>query len=145
MSSTADTAAMAALMQARFRAGMTELQQVSAEESHLREELRRLADMEKGSQEALETAFGVRALGADSLWQKWIGQTRMSLNQRLANVMARKLEALDRARGHFGAMHAADALAGQKQARARDRRLAAQQTLVQEQITQLAWDQRNGG
>lgn len=52
----------------------------------------------------------MQAIGADILWQAWVSQTRRQLNIELAQVMARKIEAMTHVRKAFGRKEAVKSL-----------------------------------
>jgi lipase chaperone LimK len=94
---------LAQLTDMQFQAEMAKMQKLVAEENRLLQLLSELDARSKqpdGSDEQTQNA--IRALGADLLWQTWVGQRRAALQMQLANLKARKEMATDRLRRAFG-------------------------------------------
>ncbi len=63
-------------------------QKILAEETALRDELARLDAL--NAQARADTDQTQRALGADLMWQGWVGRAKTQLNMKLARVLAVK-------------------------------------------------------
>ena len=106
--------AMAALVDtadALYQARLARLRTVLAEEGRLRRELADL-DGHRLRNAALPAPdmAGLRAVGAEVLWQGWVGRMRADLNARLARVLAQKEAQMDALREAFGRAEAARGL-----------------------------------
>ena len=84
---------------------------ILAREAELRRDLARLTALAEQARRQEADAFAMRTVGADLLWQGWVTRTRRQLNIELATVMARKIEALKRARKAFGRQQAVASMA----------------------------------
>lgn len=89
-------------------------------EAALRRDLARLDARAAEARRQQDDAPAMRSVGADLLWQGWVTRTRRQLNMELAQVMARKIEAMKRARRAFGRQQALKAMAEAEAARRRD-------------------------
>lgn len=119
-------ASLAETADAFYQARLARLQPVLAEESRLRGALADL-DLHRARNAGLPAPdmAGVRAVGAEVLWQGWVGRMRADLNAQLARVLVRKAAHLDDLRQAFGRAEATRALlatAGLAQRRARQAR-----------------------
>lgn len=98
------------LVQATHAIYLREFEKIKAileQEAMLRGDLAKLARHEAETREANPT---MQALGADLAWRGWIERKRRELNIELAQVMARKLNAMDQVRAAFGRKHAVQKL-----------------------------------
>ena len=100
---------LADLTDALYQAELAKLHGVAAQESKLRADLIRL-DQHQKQNLALPAAelFAPRHIGADVLWQGWVGRTRTELNQQLALVLAHKAQMMKALRRAHGKHHAAN-------------------------------------
>jgi len=100
---------------ARFRA-------LRDEETRLRTALAQLDAQARAVRHLSDEALrGVREIGADIVWQGWLAQHRAALQSELAQVLARKEQAMPAQRRAFGRAEAARALRAQAHAEARTR------------------------
>ena len=107
--------AMQQITDMKFSVEQAAFQKLAQEETRLRAELARLADMLKVSRsDALEPSE-MRAIGADVIWQGWIGRNRAALNMKLAKVLAQKEQRLGALRTAFGKTHVVQVLIEQNQ------------------------------
>lgn len=83
-----ELATLAQLTRAGYAREKHKLQHILAEEAALRTELARLDDMNSRAQE--KTDESLRAIGADIIWQGWVGRAKTRLNMKLARVLAKK-------------------------------------------------------
>lgn len=107
---------LAAVTDAVFRHRLSGLQALTAQEAMLRQQLARLDEARLAGIAEASGDIGMRALGADLLWQGWVMRQRTQLNMRLANVLVMK-EAQGRAlRAAFGKARVAEELCAQQKA-----------------------------
>lgn len=93
---------MRALYDKEFRA----IGAILAEEAQLRSKLRRLDEQIVQNRVICNNSHMLQAVGAQLLWQGWTTRTGRQLNTELAQVVAKKLMAMDRVRVAFGRKHA---------------------------------------
>ncbi|MEM7519467.1 MAG: hypothetical protein AAF307_00385 [Pseudomonadota bacterium] len=74
---------------------------IMQEEAALRQELARLAEMGGANRETADQS-GMKAIGADLLWNGWLARAKTDANIRLAQVLARKDFEQNRVRKAFG-------------------------------------------
>jgi|TARA_R110000851_G_scaffold35762_18_gene93914 hypothetical protein len=102
---------LVALTEALYRADSARMQRLLTEEAGLRADLRQLEAMRRTAGEMpQEDASGYRAVGADLLWQGWIGQSKARLHSELARVLGRKGQLSRELRRSFGKYQAATQL-----------------------------------
>lgn len=92
---------------------MREFQKVRGileEETTLRQKLAQLDTQIADNQTAIRNDHTMKTVGVDMLWQGWVTRTRRNLNTELAQVMARKLVAMDGVRQAFGRRQAVEKL-----------------------------------
>ncbi|MHA6264155.1 hypothetical protein ACXYMO_13200 [Arenibacterium sp. CAU 1754] len=110
--------------QARYLREFDKIRAILQEESRLRQDLAKLHQQEKMTRPSPETAHQMQIVGADMLWQGWAARTRRELNIQLAQVMARKLIAMDQIRKAFGQRQALETMMADATAQARRRQAA---------------------
>ncbi len=115
---------MRALYDREFRAIAT----ILAEESDLRGKLNQLDAQVADNLKVDDNALSLNVVGAQLLWQGWTSRTRRQLNGDLAQVMAKKLVAMDRVRIAFGRQRAVEMMMTTEQ-RARKHRRAKQRDI----------------
>lgn len=81
---------MQILVQAQYDLAQQAFQKVVAEENTLRRELSRLDTIEKSARSEAHHDLGMRAIGADIIWQSWVGRTKTQLNMALSRILAKK-------------------------------------------------------
>lgn len=115
-------AALCALTDALHARAAARLRVLRDEEARLRAALARL-DAQARDARALppEAQRGLRETGADIAWQGWLARHRARLQTELAQVLARKEDALPGQRRAFGRHEAARALHAVAEADARAR------------------------
>lgn len=98
-----DLEQMAQITQALYRAEQAKLQGLTAREAQLRRALADLdADRRTAAQLPDDQLLGVRAIGADLAWQRWVQKSRAALNMELARVLVKKAERMGALRHAFG-------------------------------------------
>lgn len=86
----------------KYEAEQAALQKLLMEENNIRTELTRLKDMMQSARAESLAPSEMRAIGADVLWQGWIGRNVAALNIKLAAVLAKKEQRLKKVRKAFG-------------------------------------------
>lgn len=97
-----DLKQLEAIVQARYQQQQQSLQRLLAEENRLRGELARLDDHLRNTRDHSEEGIPLRAIGADIIWQRWVGQRKSDLNTQLAKVLAIKEHHLVQVRTAYG-------------------------------------------
>ena len=100
---------------------------IVAQENALRGELARLDEMNRNTQPPEPAVTEMRAIGADVIWQGWLGRAKTSLNLQLARVLAVKERHLIEVRRAFGKVLVVEDLS--KQFRAENRKLLGEKVL----------------
>jgi hypothetical protein len=101
-------------------------QQVVAQENRLRGEMRRIGVLDKETRSLSPQNNSMKAIGADVLWQGWIGRSKAQINLQLARVLAIKEHHLDAVRKSYGKLLVVQELLANQQAAARKARSKAQ-------------------
>ncbi|MEO1733404.1 MAG: hypothetical protein AAFR45_07210 [Pseudomonadota bacterium] len=105
------TAQIQALTELKYRQSEIALADLRAREEKLRSELARLRAMTLETQSQTPEHAEIRAIGADIIWLKWVGQAQRQLNIELAQVLAQKEGLLRQHRQAHGKKLVADELA----------------------------------
>lgn len=113
--------------EARYERQRRVLVKITAEETELRRELMRLSQMAHTADQHETAIDQMRAIGADLLWQSWVGRAKATLNMRLARLLAIKEYEQAKVRQAFGRTIAFNELIEQPKREQRKRR--AQQSL----------------
>lgn len=87
------------LTELKYQASQNDLRLLVQEEQRIRQDIDRLN--ESASDVDRETANRMGAIGADIVWQSWLGRMRKQLNTQLAQVLAQKERHLTKARKEF--------------------------------------------
>lgn len=95
---------------ALFQVEQAKMQRIAAEENLIRQALTDLDAQYSTAMNDSSDMMAVRALGADLLWQVWVGRKRADLQMELARVLVRKAQAAEGLRHAFGKNHVADQL-----------------------------------
>lgn len=90
------------ICQARYTQCQQEFAKLVAEENHLRAELARLDEMSRIIKTPEAQIADMRAIGADVIWQGWLGRSKTTLNMKLAQVLAIKEHHLKEVRHAYG-------------------------------------------
>lgn len=111
--------------------------EVLAEETVLRGELERLQRLADEARTTNMQDIALAAVGADLLWQGWLGRSRATLNMTLARVLAVKDHHLKAVRKAYGKLMVADELlANAQKARAKTRDLSQLQQAIDVAVMQ---------
>ena len=99
------------LTDALYQAELAKMHGLAAQESKLRSDLAKL-DLHHKQNMALSASefFAPRHIGADVLWQGWVGRSRAELNRQLALVLAHKAQMMKALHHAHGKRHAASQL-----------------------------------
>ncbi|MGC1497573.1 MAG: hypothetical protein WA790_17350 [Sulfitobacter sp.] len=90
------------ITEAKYQLEQQSFQKIVTQENHLRGELARLDELQHQAQSTTADAREMRAIGADILWQGWIGRSKSQLNLQLAKVLATKLHHLAKVQRAYG-------------------------------------------
>lgn len=93
---------LATITQTHYEQRQQAFARLVAEENRLRAEIKRLDDMRHDAEVADGDTVKLRAIGADVIWQGWLGRTKTELNIRLAQVLAVKEHHLNEVRQAYG-------------------------------------------
>ncbi len=81
---------MAVLVNAQYEQEQRKFAALIAQENQLRAELDRLDAMRRTTHLPDASMVQMQAIGADVIWQGWVGRTKTALNIQLAQVLAQK-------------------------------------------------------
>ena len=95
----------------KFQLSERDLSSILARENELRTELERLRSLARESLTDSTEHMQTRAIGADVIWMKWLGQTQRRLNVILAQVLAQKEVLMEKHRHAHGRKAVAEKLA----------------------------------
>lgn len=101
---------MLKVTEALYMREFQKIRSILEEETTLRQKLAQLDTQIADNQTAIRNDHTMKTVGADMLWQGWVTRTRRNLNTELAQVMARKLVAMDGVRQAFGRQQAVEKL-----------------------------------
>ena len=118
-----------AVTDARYQQQQQSFQRLVSEENRLRSELMKLDAHLKEARSA-QVEFEMTALGADIIWQAWVGKRKAELNMKLAQVLSIKEHHLKQVRTAYGKLLVArellsDAMKSQGEKRAQSALLRA--------------------
>lgn len=127
------------LTEALYQAETAKMQDLLLQEAKLRQDLAGLEEHRRANRDLPDAALqGVRQIGADILWQGWVGRSKADLQAELARVLARKGQMIGQLRRAFGKHQAAvkmladDTSANAKKALARREDLLADLALLKQ-------------
>jgi len=101
---------LAQLTQAVYQGRLSRLQTLLKEETRLRQDLKRLDQMQDHEEAKDAQDISLRALGADLLWQGWVMRQKTDLNMKLANVLVQKSAVIRDVKLAFGRAQVAETL-----------------------------------
>tara|TARA_R110002124_G_scaffold191260_1_gene358713 strand:- start:371 stop:766 length:396 start_codon:yes stop_codon:yes gene_type:complete len=84
----------------KFEREQQVLAELLSKEAALRVELLRLDSL--NAQAKVDTDETLRAIGADMIWDGWVGRARSQLNMKLARILANKAHHQDKVRQVYG-------------------------------------------
>lgn len=108
MSSLDDLAKMRQLVEIKYRQQQESFARLLAQESRLRASLQQLNDHLISSRSSDDGSQ--KAIGADVLWQAWVGRKKRELNLQLAQVLAVKERHIAQVRRAYGKVLVTDDL-----------------------------------
>ncbi len=108
MSTLSDLAMMRKLVDVKYRQQQESFSRLLAQENRLRASLQQLDEQMAASQSSNDTPQ--KAIGADVLWQAWVGRKKRELNMQLAQVLAVKERHVAQVRRAYGKVLAAQHL-----------------------------------
>ena len=119
MSTLSELKALEAITRAKYDQQQQSFQRILGEENRLRAELARLDEMLKTAEAEGGAEGGMRAIGADILWQSWVARSKTALNLQLAQVLAIKEQQLQQVRQAFGKLQVVEQLIAETRAETR--------------------------
>ncbi|WP_371225000.1 hypothetical protein [Roseovarius sp. 2305UL8-3] len=121
---------------ALYRAEQARMRDLVQQETSLRQALAQLEDHRKAALSLpAEELHAVRQIGADILWQGWVGRNREELNRQLALCLVQKARHLTALRKAYGKHQASEALLEQE--KAAHRKILGRRQTAQEQEQSL--------
>ncbi len=122
------------LLEIKFQERQRVFAKFASVEAKLRDDLAKLDRMAKASEESGHTQM--KAIGADVVWQAWLGRTRTSLNIELAQALAQKEAMKGRVKKDYGKLLACRGLLGKarKQANKAAQTKRLSQTMEQQVV-----------
>lgn len=117
--------ALAAITEAHYAQRQQRFAQHLAEENRIRAELSRLDEMDRAARATDVGSIPMRTVGADVIWQGWIGRSRTALNMALARVLAVKEHHQSEVRRAYGKVLVVEEIRDQHLAEERKKRTAA--------------------
>jgi hypothetical protein len=83
---------------------------ILAEEASIRQKLDQLVALNQAAEPGDMDHIGMQAIGADILWQGWLGRAKTSLNMQFSRVLARKAHEQTKIRRAHGKVVAIETL-----------------------------------
>jgi hypothetical protein len=99
---------LSAVLRAQYDKEHRAIADILTQESGLRKQLRQLDEQVAQNREDCKNYHELQAVGAHLSWQSWTTKTRLQLNTELAQVMVKKLVAMDQVRLAFGRQRAVE-------------------------------------
>lgn len=96
---------LTSLSELKYEMSQVELRQLKAEEQRIRGDLTRLSENARSVDG--DTKMSMEFIGADVVWQAWVGRMRTELNTQLAQVLAKQERHLARVRKEFSRVQVA--------------------------------------
>jgi hypothetical protein len=123
---------MSTVTEVLFQREFSAIQGILKEESAIRQSLAQLDAQSQSSSSNNAQDCAMQTIGADILWQAWVSKTRRQLNIELAQILARKIEAMTHIRKAFGRKEAVKKLTekSRQEQRKKVAQLQAEQILV---------------
>ena len=123
------------LSDVKYQHSKRSLSVLLARENELRTELKRLRSLARETLVQSPDQVQTRAIGADVIWMKWLGQTQRHLNTALAQVLAQKEALMTQHRRAHGRKIVAENLANQAlDTRAKNKRSDHLQTAIDQSL-----------
>lgn len=102
MSNMQDLTKLLMICETRYAQTQQEFTKLCAEEHRLRAEIDRLSSMGQQAQVPTVEVAEMRAIGADVIWQGWLGRAKTALNMSLAQILAAKESHIGEVRTAYG-------------------------------------------
>ena len=125
------------LTELKLSQSQAKLAKLLARENALRADLTRLRQMAQDTHAAPPEQAGMRAIGADVIWLRWVAEATRQLNVELAQVLAQKEGLMTAHRRAFGKDRVARDLVAREDASARKSRRDAE---LQRAMDQSLWE-----
>jgi hypothetical protein len=119
-----DLAMMQKLVEVKYRQEQESFARLMTQENILRASLRRLDLQLEDSRKCADAEQ--KAIGADVLWQAWVGRKKRELNMQLAQVLAVKERHIAQVRKTYGKVLVTDALFENARKQAEQKRAQSQ-------------------
>lgn len=132
MSQLNDLAMMQKLVEVKYRQQQESFARLLAQETRLRMSLAQLDTHMAESRSSEDTPQ--RAIGADVLWQSWIGRKKRELNIQLAQILAVKQRHIEQVRKAYGKVLVTDSLFEQVRHQSKQKKA---QSLLDRAITSM--------
>ncbi|MFK7878965.1 hypothetical protein [Roseobacter sp.] len=97
-----------ALVEAKYEVRRQAFQNLVKRENELRSEIRRIDEQAAGANARSDTEM--QSIGADVIWKSWVGKAKLSLNRKLALVLAEKEQHIRQVKQAYGKVVAAEKL-----------------------------------
>lgn len=110
MTSIRDFVALEEVTQLLYQREMQSFRSLVAQEAELRIKLTKLDKQLRASQTGNDNCQSMRSIGADVIWQSWVGRQKADLNMQLARVLAIKEQRIAQVRLAFGKKTVAEQL-----------------------------------
>lgn len=137
MSVINDLTTMQKLVEVKYRQQQESFARLLAQEARLRTSLQQLDMQMVESRSSADVQQ--RAIGADLLWQGWIGRKKRELNMHLAQVLAVKERHVAQVRTAYGKVLVTDALLGDAIIQTKQRKAQSQ---LDRATTAMLFDKR---
>lgn len=118
---------------AQYEQQVQQFSKLVKQEAALRRELTRLSDLDQSAAAQGASLSSMQHLGADLIWQGWLGRAKTALNMDLAQVLARKEHEKTIVRRAFGKVTALEHLIDEARKKRRKDRAAAELNSILEQ------------
>lgn len=96
------------LLNLKFQQKQSQISTLNAHEVRLRAQIAKINEQDKCVEQA--ATHQMRSIGADVIWKAWVGRTKTTLNQELAQILAQKEFLLKDLRREYGKTLAANEL-----------------------------------
>jgi len=102
------------LTELKYQNSQRKMAAIQRREHELRKELNRLKSLARYTHAQPPTQEQMRAIGADVIWLRWVGQAQERLNIELAQVLAQKEALIAQHKTAFGKMMVSQELVEEK-------------------------------
>lgn len=123
-------ASLATLLRVQFQAELSKLNEIARLEGEIRVQMAKLNGLERQARDNLVGNVALRSIGADVLWQGWLGRNRSQLNTQLAGVLVKKAQVQSSLAVAFGRKLVAEELEARQVQKTATKRAHARQEAV---------------